>query len=162
MTYSTVTCPYNKLMNSSRVFLAGLLSCGALLAAPACARDCVPQLHDGWVRLLPVAMPMSAGFGRIDNRCPEPVIIVGASSPAFEDVSLHETRLVDGVSRMRAVAELPVAANGTVTLEPGGLHLMLTQPRVPLAPGGTVEIEFALKGGGILRGELVVRGPTGQ
>ena len=117
------------------------------------------MLRDGWVRLLPVAMPMTAGFGRIENRCPTPVTIVGASSPAFEDVSLHETRVVDGVSRMRAVPELVVPADGSMTLEPGGLHLMLMQPRAALQAGSTIEIVFELKGGGTLRGELVARAP---
>ena len=135
------------------------ISLAALLALPACARECAPVLRDGWVRLLPVAMPMTAGFGRIENRCPAPVTIVGASSPAFGDVSLHETRVVDGVSRMRAMPELVVPANGSVTLEPGGLHLMLMQPRAALQAGSTIEIVFELKGGGTLRGELVARAP---
>ena len=140
-----------------RAFAA--ISLAALLALPACARECAPALHDGWVRLLPVAMPMTAGFGRIENGCPAAVTIVGASSPAFGDVSLHETRVVDGVSRMRAMPELVVPANGSVTLEPGGLHLMLMQPRTPLQAGSTVEIVFELKDGGTLRGELLVRAP---
>lgn len=142
-----------------RAFAAMLLTCAALFAMPACARECAPALRDGWVRLLPVAMPMTAGFGRIENRCPTPVTIVGVSSAAFDDVSLHETRMVDGVSRMRAVPELVVPANGTMTLQPGGLHLMLMQPRAPLRAGSRIAIDFALKGGGTLRGELVVRAP---
>lgn len=148
-------------MATIRAFAATLLTCAALVAGPACASDCTPALRDGWVRLLPVAMPMTAGFARIENRCPTPVTIVGASSPAFADVSLHGTRLVDGVSRMREVPELRVPANGAVTLQPGGLHLMLMQPRQPLQAGSKVQIEFALKDGGTLRGELVVRAPGG-
>ena len=142
-----------------RAFAAVLLACATALALPACARECAPALRDGWVRVLPVAMPMTAGFGRIDNRCPTPVTIVGASSPAFGDVSLHETRVVDGVSRMRAVPELVVPAGGSMTLEPGGLHLMLMQPRTALQAGSTIEIVFKLKDGGTLRGELVARAP---
>jgi len=148
-------------MAAIRAFAAMVLTCAALVAMPACARECAPTLRDGWVRLLPVAMPMTAGFGRIENRCPTPVTIVGASSTAFGDVSLHETRVVDGVSRMRGVSELIVPANGTMTLEPGGLHLMLMQPRAPLQAGSRIEIDFALEGGGTLRGELIVRAPGG-
>ena len=142
-----------------RAVAAILLACATVLALPACARECEPALRDGWVRLLPVAMPMTAGFGRIENRCSTPVTIIGAGSPAFGDVSLHETRVVDGVSRMRAVPELVVPADGSVTLEPGGLHLMLMQPRTALQAGSTIEIVFELKGGGTLRGELLVRAP---
>lgn len=146
-------------MATIRAFAAMLLTCAALVAMPACARECAPTLRDGWVRLLPVAMPMTAGFGRIENRCPTPVTIVGASSPAFGDVSLHQTRVIDGVSRMRAVPELVVPARSTMALQPGGLHLMLMQPRAPLRAGSRIEMVFALKGGGTLRGELVVRAP---
>ena len=58
-----------------------------------------------------------------------PVTIVGASSPAFGEVSLHETRIVDGVSRMRALPELRIAPGDSAVLKPGGMHLMLMQPQ---------------------------------
>lgn len=130
-----------------------------VLALPAHARECAPQVRDGWIRLTPMKMPMLAGFGRIENRCVKPVTIVGASSPAFDDVSLHETRIVDGVSRMRALPELRIAPDGAAVLKPGGMHLMLMKPHAPLKEGSRVVIEFKLKDGGVLRGELEVRKP---
>jgi len=129
------------------------------IALPACARDCAPTVEEGWVRLPPVTMPMLAGFGRISNACGSPVTIVGASSPSFGDVSVHETRIVDGVSRMRAMPRLQIEAGSEATLAPGGLHLMLMQPRSKLAPGESVQVEFQLEDGGVLRGEFEVRGP---
>jgi copper(I)-binding protein len=123
------------------------------------AGDCLPQVRDGWVRLPAVAMPMMAGFSRIENRCAAPLVIVGVSSPAFSDTSLHETRIVDGVSRMRALPEVRIAPHGVAALKPGGMHLMLMAPRAPLKPGSRVVVEFALQGGGTLRGEFVVRKP---
>ena len=137
-------------------WLAVLLPCLASLSA--CARDCAPQLHDGWIRMPPGEMAMmAAGFARIDNPCPAAATIVGARSPAFASASLHETRVENGVSRMRAMPEVRLAPGATATLEPGGLHLMLMQPRMPLAPGNKVQIEFALKDGRTLRGEFEVR-----
>jgi copper(I)-binding protein len=126
---------------------------------PACARECAPQVKDGWIRLAPVKMPMLAGFGRIENHCPKPVTIVGVSSPAFGDVSLHETRIIDGVSRMRGLPELRIAPDAAATLKPGGMHLMLMEPHAALKDGSRVVVEFALKDGGVLRGELEVRKP---
>lgn len=146
-------------MTKPRAFATAALIAIASLALPACARDCAPQVRDGWVRLPPVAMPMMAGFGRIENRCAGPVTIVGVSSPAFADTSLHETRIVDGVSRMRALPELRIAPDGVATLKPGGMHLMLMQPRAPLKPGSKVVVEFVLQDGETLRGEFVVRKP---
>jgi copper(I)-binding protein len=136
------------------------LSLCLIFALPACARECTPQLRDGWIRLTPVKMPMMAGFGRIENRCPAPVTITGVRSPAFADVSLHETRIVDGVSRMRALPELRIVPDGAAVLKPGGMHLMLMQPRAPLKEGSRVVVEFTLKDGGVLRGELEVRKPA--
>lgn len=143
-------------MNASRI-RTGLLLLLSTLSATAGARECAPSIREGWLRMPPAAMPMMAGFGRIENRCPTPVTIVGVSSPAFADTSLHETRIVDGVSRMRALPELRIAPDSAATLKPGGLHLMLMQPHAPLQPGSKVAVEFALKDGGKLLGEFVVR-----
>lgn len=129
----------------------------ASMALSACARDCVPQVREGWVRLLPGGMPMHAGFGRIENTCATPVRIVAASSPAYGSVELHESRIVGGVSRMRAVPELRIAPDDSAVLKPGGLHLMLMQPRTQLKPGSRVAVEFELASGGKLLGEFEVR-----
>lgn len=123
----------------------------------ASAKQCAPVLKDGWVRLGPVAMPMMAGFGRIENPCPQPVAVVSASSPAFGDVSIHESRVVDGVNRMRELAELPVAAKSSATLAPGGLHLMLMRPATPLKEGDKVVVTFKLKDGREVSAELTAK-----
>ena len=136
-----------------------LLLCMALLSTQACARECAPAVEGGWIRLLPGGMPMQAGFGRIDNRCATPVTIVSASSPGYASVELHETRIVDGVSRMRAVPELRIAPQGAAVLKPGGLHLMLMQPKVAPRAGSRVAIAFRLKDGRSLVGEFEVRKP---
>jgi len=142
-----------------KLFRACAFALTLVFVLPAHARECVPQVRDGWIRLAPVKMPMLAGFGRIENRCTKPVTIVGATSPVFDGVSLHETRIVEGVSRMRALPELRISPDGAAVLKPGGMHLMLMEPRVPLKEGSRVVIEFKLKDGGVLRGELEVRKP---
>lgn len=132
----------------------------AALAMPAAARECAPVLKDGWVRLPPAAMPMMAGFGRISNPCHAPVVIVSASSPAFGEVSLHETRIVDGVSRMREMEQLRIAPDGGAVFKPGGMHLMLMRPHAPLKEGSKVVVVFKLQDGRELLSELVVRKPV--
>lgn len=137
--------------------LALLLATGALQAS---AKECAPAMKEGWVRLPPAAMPMMAGFGRIANPCPVPVVIVSASSPAFGEVSIHETRNVDGVNRMREVEQLRIAPDDSATLKPGGLHLMLMRPRAPLKEGSKVVVNFKLQDGREILSELVVRKPA--
>jgi hypothetical protein len=132
-----------------------------LASASAAAAGCRPQVRDGWVRLPPAgaaaAMPMLAGFGRIVNACPMPVTITGAKSPSFAGVELHETRTVDGVSRMRPVPTLRIAPDGSATFRPGGMHLMLMRPSARLSEGSRIVVEFRLAGGGSLLGEFEVR-----
>lgn len=101
-------------------------------------------------------MPMGAGFARLRNPCGVDVEIVGATSPTFGDVSLHETRVVDGVSRMRAVERITLRAGASVELRPGGLHAMLMEPQG--VPGGRpVRIEFLLADGRRVGGDFPVR-----
>ena len=150
--------------------LSAALSIGIVPAAMAMQKGvevasseaCAVRMVGGWVRMPPVAMPMMAGFGRIENACGEAVAVVRVRSDAFADVSLHETRIVDGVSRMRAVPRLAVPAGGSVELKPGGLHLMLMQPRGSLEPGDVVEVVLELEGGQTRAVELEVRAPTGR
>jgi len=144
--------------------LAAALVFAFVLSAPVAAQTCRPQVREAWVRMPPGAMskkaaPMMAGFGRIVNRCPTPATIVSARSPSFGSVELHETRVVDGISRMRPVPQLRLAPDGAAVLKPGGMHLMLMRPGATLKPGSKVVVEFVLAGGGTLLGEFEVRKP---
>jgi copper(I)-binding protein len=85
---------------------------------------------------------------------------LSASSPAFGDVSIHETRNIDGVNRMREVEQLRIAADDSAVLKPGGLHLMLMQPHAPLKEGSKVVVKFKLQDGREILSELVVRKPV--
>ncbi|AKC87539.1 copper chaperone PCu(A)C [Pseudoxanthomonas suwonensis] len=113
-------------------------------------------MQDGWIRQPPAPRPMLAGFGRIANGCAGEQVVVGARSPRFGEVSLHETRMVDGVSRMREVERLPVAAGGEALLRPSGLHLMLMRPDRAPAEGERVPLVLVLADGTEVPVELVV------
>lgn len=120
---------------------------GAAMAAPSPAAGCVPTVEGAWIRMPPAGLPMMAGYARISNPCKAALAIVGARSDAFADTTLHETRIENGISRMRATPSLRLAPGASATLEPGGFHLMLMQPVKPLHAGDRVAIEFALEDG---------------
>lgn len=131
----------------ARPLAIALLALAPQPPALAGGGTCAPVVEAGWLRQPPVAMPMLGGFARISNPCTHATKVVAAHSPAFARVELHETRVVDGVSRMRAVASLDLPAGAGVELRPGGLHLMLMDPVAPLAPGERVRVEFELDDG---------------
>jgi hypothetical protein len=122
------------------------------------ATDCMPVFEDGWARLGPPGMPMTAGFGTLRNPCDAPVAMVSASSPAFGSIELHETSVgEDGISRMRPVPRLEIPADDGVMLMPGSLHLMLMQPVDALQAGQALDITFVLDDGREVTGQLEVR-----
>lgn len=145
---------------SARFLIAAATLCvaGTAAAQAAPAADCLPRWEAGWVRLPPSAsMSMAAGFGRLANPCPQSLAVVSASSPAFADVSLHESTQVDGVNRMREVDRLALPAGGAAILAPGGLHLMLMAPTQPLREGAVVPLTLVLADGRSIDATLQVR-----
>lgn len=81
--------------------------------------------RDAWIRETPPGRTVSAGYLTLVNPGPEPLILVDASSSGAERVEFHTHSHVDGMMRMRRVAEVEVPAGGSVSFVPGGLHLML-------------------------------------
>lgn len=156
-------------MSKPTLCLIPLLLCAALpvaavagQAAPQGDAACLPEVSGAWLRSPPMPMPMMAGFARVADPCGRAVAIVGASSEAFEEVELHETTVVDGVSRMRAVQRVEVPAGGEAVFRPGGLHLMLMRPRSPLGQGDVASVEFTLADGRTITAGFEVRAPDAR
>jgi len=121
-----------------------ILAAAVSLAAPAFARDAVTEagalrVVNPWTRAAGQGM-QGAGFFIIRNTAAEPDRLVSATSPAAGRMELH-THIRDGdVMRMRPVNDIPVPANGEVTLQPGGLHLMLIGLTRPMEVGQTIPV----------------------
>jgi copper(I)-binding protein len=146
-------------MNRKKLLQCAFATLMCATSLSALAGECRPILKDGWVRLPPSqgAQMMMAGYGKIENPCKQAVAVVAASSAAFMHVDLHRTEIVEGVSRMRPVDELPVAAAYSATLEPGGLHLMLMHPPAEVKEGDKLAVTFKLKDGSEFVGEFTVK-----
>jgi periplasmic copper chaperone A len=114
--------------------------------APAPAGT-APEISAAWVRQVPPAARMTAGYLSIFNPGPEALVIVGAESPVFGSIEVHGTVMVDGVARMRHQESVTVPAGETVRFEPGGLHLMLMQPVNGVPSSGSIELALLLEDG---------------
>lgn len=145
-------------MRPYRHLPAALLALSLLpLAGTSAAEGCTPRVEDGWARLPPMDMPVLGGFGTLVNPCSADASVTAASSPDFDEVQVHETRLEDGMMRMRQVEALTIPAGGSTTLEPGGLHLMLMRPARAITAGEEVEVTFTLADGATVTATLEVR-----
>lgn len=85
--------------------------------------------------------------------------LVAARSGIAARTELH-THTVDseGVARMRAVEDIPLPANETVTLKPGGLHVMFMNLNAPLKKGDSFELTLTFE----KAGEVTIEVPVGD
>lgn len=102
-------------------------------------------------------MPMAAGYLVIENPCDRAVTLTAATSADFASVTLHESRIDDGTSHMRAVTQLALPPGGQLRFAPGSYHLMLMRPGRTLRTGDSVRVTFNLADGRMLGAQLAVR-----
>lgn len=100
---------------------------------------------DAWTKA--VDSGMTAAFAEITNSFDREITVVGATSPAASMVELHE--VVDDV--MRPIkGGLIIPAGSTLTLQPGGFHLMFMGVPSPIAAGDDVKVTLSLGDGSTL------------
>jgi len=134
---------------------------GAQSAAPPAAAATRLTVTDAWVRAIPGA-DVAAAYMTLHNAGREALEVVGVRSPLAGHAMIHETRVVNGVSTMRAHEPLTIPAGASVTLAPDGLHVMLHDLAHPLAVGTEVPLEILLGGGGRVAVSARVRPLSGQ
>jgi copper(I)-binding protein len=113
-----------------------------------------------WSRPTPPGAQVAAGYLTVENKGTEPDRLVSVISAIANGGEIHEMSVDEnGVMKMRPLAEgITIAPGDTVSLEPGGLHLMFTRLTQPIHEGdrfkgtltfekaGTIEVEFAVEG----------------
>ena len=131
------------------------------LALPAQAQHAVTELGplrivNPWTRAAGQGM-QGGGFLVIRNTGTTPDRLVSGTTPVAGRLELH-THIRDGdVMRMRPVADIPVPANGEVTLQPGGLHLMLIGLTRPMNDGQTIPVTLRFEQAGEVTVQLAVQ-----
>ena len=63
----------------------------------------------------------------------------------------------DGSMGMSPVSEIPVAAGGSATLEPGGFHIMLIDLTEPLVVGQKIDLTLTFRNAGEVKVTAEVR-----
>ena len=106
-----------------------------------------------WFRLVTPQAP-AAGYMGVRNTTGHAVTLTGARSDACGTLALHRT---EG-ERMRPVSTVTIPPGGTLTLAPGGYHLMCMSPR--MAVGGTAQVTLSFREG-VASVDAPVIGPRG-
>jgi copper(I)-binding protein len=83
--------------------------------------------------------------------------LVAISAPVAAKAELHESFTEQGIAKMRGVGTLPLAADSTVTLAPGGYHIMLMELKQPLKEGDSFPVTLSFEHAGPITTTVTVR-----
>ncbi|MFZ0421380.1 MAG: copper chaperone PCu(A)C [Xanthobacteraceae bacterium] len=160
--------------------LASPLILAQVASLPAQAADYdVGSMHisQPWARATPKGASSAAGYMTITNKGATADRVSCVSSDAAAQCQIHSMTMDGGVMKMRPVeGGLEIKPGETVTLQPGGFHMMLVDLKHPLEAGqdvkatlkfdqaGTVEVDYpvaaigapapgAVSGGGMMMGD---------
>jgi hypothetical protein len=149
------------------VVFAGAL---ALTAASAIAHEYKIgsiEIAHPWSRATPKGASIAAGYLKITNKGAEPDRLIGGAFAVAGRFEIHEMTTVDGVMKMRPLANGLVLKPGeTVEFKPGSFHLMFVDLKEPVVQGKRVKGTLAFEKAGAIEIEYVVEAiggaPAGQ
>jgi len=113
--------------------------------------------ENAWVPWAPPAIKVHAAYLTIVNRSNVDHVILGAESPDYERVELHGSSIRDGLNVMRSLDRIAVPANKQVAFEPGGLHVMLINPKRTYGVDDRIRLVLRLGSGDQIETSAVVR-----
>lgn len=128
----------------SSALLAMALACGVQAADRTDLR-----FSNAWVRATPPNANVAGGFLSIENTGKSGDRLLSASTDVAASAEIHEMKMQGDMMQMRQLTEgLAIPGKQTVTLKPGGLHLMLIAPKQAIAEGQKVKITLLFEKAG--------------
>jgi periplasmic copper chaperone A len=94
-----------------------------------------------WARATPAGAMTGAVYMTLVNKAKDADRLTAASSDVASKVQIHEMGVVNGIMQMRQLVNgLEIPAGGSVTLKPGGYHMMLIGLKKRLIAGQTLPL----------------------
>ena len=147
----------------------GAILAAVTFAAPALAQDITIgslSLTNLWARATPPKAPTGAGYLTIANTGSAPDTLVAVSTPVAETSELHIMEVKNGIMTMHPVeGGIKIPAGETVTLAPGGYHLMFITLKHDLKQGEELPVTLTFAKAGTVKAMLPImpvgsRGPA--
>ncbi len=143
----------------------GALFAAIAFATPAFAQDVTVgslTLSNLWARATPPKAPTGAGYLTIVNHGSDADTLTAVSTPASEVSELHIMEVKDGIMTMHPVAGgIKIPAGETVTLAPGGYHLMFIKLKHDLKQGDALPVTLTFEKAGTVEVMLPIM-PVGS
>ncbi|MDA8232489.1 MAG: copper chaperone PCu(A)C [Magnetospirillum sp.] len=143
----------------NRAVLGALALWAVSAIRPASAGDAevgAITITHAWARATPPHAQAGAAFATIANAGTEDDQLVSAASDAATLVELHTHVMHGDVMHMQEVPAIDIPAGKTVTLAPGGMHIMLIGLKHPLRKGDHLPLTLVFKRAGTATVDVVV------
>ena len=124
---------------------AWMIAAAASLVAQAAWAANV-SVTDAWARATMPGQPVSGAYMQI--RSDADARLLSVSSTVVPRVEVHEMSMDGGVMRMREVKAVELPKGKTVSLEPGGFHIMLMNLKKPIAAGDVIPLTLVVESDG--------------
>lgn len=145
-----------------RKFFCAALAAVCIAIAPTGAFAHGVQVGDlaighPWSLALAPGAPTVAGYLTITNNGAAADTLIGVETDQAESVSMHQSVMEKGMSRMLPVKSLEIASGKTVTFGPSSYHLMLVKPKGALPVGSHFFVTLRFQRAGAVKADFVVQ-----
>ncbi len=117
-------------------------------------------VHNAIVRAVAPSMKNTAAYMEIENTGRVDHKLVSVSAKICSHAMLHKTVNEKGVFKMQHMGKTNIAANKTLTLAPGGNHIMLMGLKKRLKIGQVVPIVLKFEDGSKIKVDATVKNIT--
>jgi periplasmic copper chaperone A len=125
----------------SRLSLIAVLLAAAPTAFAQAGGTSKINVEQPWARATPAGAITGAVYMTLANRSDAADRLTAVSSDVASKAQIHEMAVVNGIMQMHELPDgLPIPAGGSVTLKPGGYHLMLIGLKKRLIAGQTIPL----------------------
>ena len=108
-------------------------------------------IHDARIRATPPEAPVAGGYLTIINLGSKRERLIDIFAPFAAKTEIHEMKVENNIMRMRRIeGGIEIPADGSVTLKPGGRHIMFIQLKEQLTHGEQRPVSFVFERHGVI------------
>ncbi len=132
-----------------------ILAAAVMLLAPTLSHAAMETrigdlvITGAWTRATPAKAPTGAGFLTIENKGSSADRLTAVSTPVSGRSEIHTMTMENNIMKMRQLEDgIAIPAGESVTLKPGGNHLMFMQLKQGIEKGATIPVTLVFEHAG--------------